>query len=539
MLTWALASLSLGPNPDCDCHPIGSQGRVCNQTSGQCPCKEGVTGLQCNRCAPGYQQSSSLTEPCISEYHLQAASLFPAQPDQLTRQAASRARSDRAELPENDINYEPSLTVDGTDQSGAESASPSVQRAPSAAQPYPARPDLDAKDPELIEPDQALDKQSDDELADADEPERRGSSQRTRQRAQVQPSSYSRAKQYPAYVAGPAHRQPAAQQFAPDDAHADDDDLDEPDEPRTLRRPSFDDDYPNLAASTGGRVYLQPALSAYGKARLVPDYRARGRQIHTARGRPNEILLQPMANLDPGADEPLDESNSYAIYNDDSFNQIQAAPVRRLQATSGGRARARARFEPSALESAACGECQASTRRLTFRQFCHLDYAIKATIHSKEVADDWTRFEVEIQDAFKSASSRALLATRAANFMDATSESSNANATDTLHRIKVGQMQSILVPTEDLSCKCPKLRLRSSYLLMGELSSSHLRALINSPQLTLAWLIINPPGSTESGVKDNSDRSLQLDRHGIALEWRSSLQEKLVKYQRRLARGRC
>ncbi|KAG8184440.1 hypothetical protein JTE90_026358 [Oedothorax gibbosus] len=49
----------------CDCHPVGASGRTCNQTTGQCPCKDGVTGITCNRCAKGYQQSRSPIAPCI------------------------------------------------------------------------------------------------------------------------------------------------------------------------------------------------------------------------------------------------------------------------------------------------------------------------------------------------------------------------------------------------------------------------------------------------------------------------------------------
>ncbi|XP_071447260.1 netrin-1-like isoform X2 [Hetaerina americana] len=49
----------------CECHPIGASGRTCNQTTGQCPCKDGVTGTTCNRCAKGYQQSRSHIAPCI------------------------------------------------------------------------------------------------------------------------------------------------------------------------------------------------------------------------------------------------------------------------------------------------------------------------------------------------------------------------------------------------------------------------------------------------------------------------------------------
>ena len=49
----------------CNCHPVGASGKICNQTSGQCPCKDGVTGRECNRCARGYQQSGSPIAPCI------------------------------------------------------------------------------------------------------------------------------------------------------------------------------------------------------------------------------------------------------------------------------------------------------------------------------------------------------------------------------------------------------------------------------------------------------------------------------------------
>lgn len=52
----------------CDCHPVGAAGKTCNQTTGQCPCKDGVTGITCNRCAKGYQQSRSPIAPCISTW---------------------------------------------------------------------------------------------------------------------------------------------------------------------------------------------------------------------------------------------------------------------------------------------------------------------------------------------------------------------------------------------------------------------------------------------------------------------------------------
>lgn len=34
----------------CDCFPSGSHTRSCDRETGQCPCKPGVIGRQCNRC---------------------------------------------------------------------------------------------------------------------------------------------------------------------------------------------------------------------------------------------------------------------------------------------------------------------------------------------------------------------------------------------------------------------------------------------------------------------------------------------------------
>ena len=52
----------------CNCHLVGAAGPLCNPFTGQCPCKEGVSGRKCSRCAKGYQQTRSRIEPCISTY---------------------------------------------------------------------------------------------------------------------------------------------------------------------------------------------------------------------------------------------------------------------------------------------------------------------------------------------------------------------------------------------------------------------------------------------------------------------------------------
>lgn len=88
----------------CDCHPIGSSGRTCNHTSGQCPCKDGVTGLPCNRCARGYQQSRSHIAPCISESSLISSEFWESLTNivrllvfSFTRNSTSYQRNDDAE----------------------------------------------------------------------------------------------------------------------------------------------------------------------------------------------------------------------------------------------------------------------------------------------------------------------------------------------------------------------------------------------------------------------------------------------------------
>ncbi|TSL41020.1 Protein canopy 4 [Bagarius yarrelli] len=55
------------PHPcvPCQCHPLGAVGRWCNQSTGQCLCREGVTGQRCNRCAVGYKHGHSALRPCI------------------------------------------------------------------------------------------------------------------------------------------------------------------------------------------------------------------------------------------------------------------------------------------------------------------------------------------------------------------------------------------------------------------------------------------------------------------------------------------
>ena len=44
----------------CDCFPDGSHSRACDMGTGQCACKPGVIGRQCNRCDNPFAQVTTL-----------------------------------------------------------------------------------------------------------------------------------------------------------------------------------------------------------------------------------------------------------------------------------------------------------------------------------------------------------------------------------------------------------------------------------------------------------------------------------------------
>ena len=97
----------------CDCHLVGSLSRNCSQTSGQCPCKPGVTGLTCNRCDAGYQQSASPVAPCVSQ--CRCPSVRPSVCPSVIRQSCvehvnvTRSRLPACRIPSSAMAY-PSIT---------------------------------------------------------------------------------------------------------------------------------------------------------------------------------------------------------------------------------------------------------------------------------------------------------------------------------------------------------------------------------------------------------------------------------------------
>lgn len=245
-----------------------------------------------------------------------------------------------------------------------------------------------------------------------------------------------------------------------------------------------------------------------------------------------------------GESEQNNSPRSFRQHLDNNSYQLGANSRRHSQHIVGSRKRIyHQHLDESSL---ACGNCRSDGKRLGFTRFCQIDYAIKAQVLNMFMADDWIRFDLEIQDVFKSPvygdQHLALLQHNLSHHVekyvtpenplltvnhDEPNTSSTGNGTkqgpnstqqhitaptksQAVFTLDNRSTQSIWVPTEDVVCNCPRLRLRTAYLLMGMVDK-----------------------------RGNPVMTIQLDRHGVAIEWKSTLQERLIKYQRRYSKGRC
>lgn len=50
---------------ECNCNHLGSISDLCDPRSGLCPCKKGITGVNCDMCSDGFYLFSN--QGCIGE----------------------------------------------------------------------------------------------------------------------------------------------------------------------------------------------------------------------------------------------------------------------------------------------------------------------------------------------------------------------------------------------------------------------------------------------------------------------------------------
>lgn len=110
----------------------------------------------------------------------------------------------------------------------------------------------------------------------------------------------------------------------------------------------------------------------------------------------------------------------------------------------------------------------------------YLFAAIQAEVVGRETLDDWVKFTVNINTVYKRRQ----------------------------QRINRGE-EIMWVPVQDLTCKCPKVRLHRRYLIVSEDKTSGSRS------------------------------GLVLDNRSIVIPWKDKWQKRLRKFQREERKGRC
>ncbi|KAL1375655.1 hypothetical protein pipiens_017371 [Culex pipiens pipiens] len=157
-----------------------------------------------------------------------------------------------------------------------------------------------------------------------------------------------------------------------------------------------------------------------------------------------------------------------------------------------------------------CGKCRIGTKRLNLNKFCKRDYVIMAKVTAKDTKPD--------NGNLKSSSSSITTNT---NSQNSYSHSSDATAVVkfTLSVQKVfkrspspgsplsvalrrsSQHVTLVVDVQDLECRCPKIRVNKSYLILGRDTEG-------------------PPGALGIGPRS------------IVIEWRDEWHRRLRKFQR-------
>lgn len=440
----------------CDCHPIGSLGRVCNQTTGQCPCKDGVTGLSCNRCLKGYQQSRSLTEPCIR-------------------------------IPDNDISVD--FIDDKMDtNSGTSNNNSNDDNAASGSDPDLVGMDSNIQDQRLTTSYNA----GDDSLSsDQDRASTPFIGSIRKHGGHIAPQ-----QQYDGD--GPIGR--GESNVAPDDDQDD----------QSLGRSSSNYNRQSKQRQHNTNLNLDPSITTMmTNDIIVPSAMATG----SSYAKPASMQTGATYASKP---HHHNDNNYFSKHNhqnrDDEF-KFKSSSVER-GGTSVSDYTDYPNYNnnnnwPGPLTSAAkqrhhdttCGNCKSHSRRLNFKQFCNKDFVVQAQILAEHMSEDWTRFDIKIlnsykgpldtngnklttgnlnenygyittntkrliSDTFNMQQQQSSMSMINGNSMQQLDQANNNNYTP--DDFLFDAPQTLLMPTEDLHCRCPQIELKGTYLILGK-----------------------------------------------------------------------
>jgi netrin receptor unc-5 len=93
------------------------------------------------------------------------------------------------------------------------------------------------------------------------------------------------------------------------------------------------------------------------------------------------------------------------------------------------------------------------------------------------------------------------------------------------------------VPLDDLACKCPKIRVEHTYLILGNKKLKQIMLSINfyyyCTKITFASL------ETGNDERDSQPSGLIADRRSVVIDWKEEWDNRMMRFQRRQSSGKC
>lgn len=143
-----------------------------------------------------------------------------------------------------------------------------------------------------------------------------------------------------------------------------------------------------------------------------------------------------------------------------------------------------------------------------FFLFDFLSTAIQANVISRETfGNDWIRFTIQIGHMFK-----------------------HGNL-----RLKK-PLDYLWIPMSDFQCKCPKLKIKHTYLILGKFKTFFPKRKSLSDLIISTLLLINK-GTYQKETLQNY--RLIADRNSIVIDWGDEWHERIRRFQKRQLKGKC